>query len=120
MESKDIENIRKTLDAVEKMTSKANAKSKMEVLAMLGKTSQSVIAMAKKLTEPKTKTRTKVVTQYKDKPQQAQQPQSQPTQTKTGNPPETATDKPATPFQSITPQPPVSPLSNQRTDSNES
>ena len=117
MDSKDIENIRKTLDAVEKMTSKANAKSKMEVLAMLGKTSQSVIAMAKKLTEPKTKTRTKIVTQYKDKPQQ---PQSQHTQTKTGNPPETATDKPATPFQSISPQPPVSPLSSQRTDGNES
>ena len=111
MNSKDIENIRKTLDALEKMTSKANAKSKMEVLAMLGKTSQSVIAMAKKLIEPKTKTRTKIVTQYKDNPQQ---PQSQPTQTKIGNPPETATDKPATPFQSITPQTPVSPLSNQQ------
>ena len=117
MNSKDIENIRKTLDAVEKMTSKANAKSKMEVLAMLGKTSQSVIAMAKKLTEPKTKTRTKIVTQYKDKPQQ---PQQQNNQTKTAEPPTTATDKPPTPFQSIQPQPPVAPLSMQRDGDKES
>ena len=117
MDSTDIAQIRRTLDAIEKMTSKADAKSKMEVLSILGKTSQSVIAMAKKLTEPKTKTRTKIVTQYKDKPQQ---PQQQNNQTKTAEPPTTATDKPATPFQSIQPQPPVAPLSMQRNGDNES
>ena len=117
MNSKDIADIRKTLDTIERMTGKADAKSKMEVLAMLGKTSQSVIAMAKKITEPKTKTRTKVVTQYKDKPQQLQ---AEPIQTKTDNPPETTTDKPATPFQSVQPHPPFSPLSMQQNTDNES
>ena len=116
MDNNDIAQIRRTLDAIEKMTSKADAKSKMEVLSILGKTSQSVIAMAKKLTEPKTKTRTKIVTQYKDKPQQPQ-PSNQ---TKTAEPPTTATDKPATPFQSIQPQPPISPFSTQRNGDNES
>jgi hypothetical protein len=117
MDNNEIAQIRRTLDAIEKLTREADANSKMEVLSLLGKTSQSVIATTKKLIEPKTKTRTKVVTQYKDKPQQ---PQQQNNQTKTAEPPTTATDKPAIPFQALQAQPPIGPLSMQRNGDNES
>jgi hypothetical protein len=116
MDSNDIAQIRRTLDAIEKLTSKANAKSKMEVLSMLGKTSQSVIAMAKKLTEPKTKTRTKIVTKYKEKPRQKK---PQPI-IKTLNPPTTSTNKPVVSTTPLKPVPPVKPLSNQRSNEAES
>jgi len=116
MNGKETEEIRKLLTTIEKITRQANATTKMDVLQMLGMTSQSVIAMAKKLTEPKTKTKTKVVTRYKDKPQQPPQPE----QVKTDEPPTSATDKPATPFQTIQPQPPIPPLSIQRNSDNES
>lgn len=72
-----------------------------------GFTKLSVIQMAKKLTAPKTKT--KVVTRYKDKPKQKKQKVIKP-----GTPPETAIDQPITSFDAVKPVAPVPPLSNQQ------
>jgi len=107
MNKEQLNDIQKSLNWIRSQAEEADAASKVEVLALLNSTSQSVIQMAKKLSAPKTKT--KVVTQYKDKPvRQA------PKVVKQGSPPETATDLPATPFQAIQPQAPISPLSNQQ------
>ena len=106
MNKTQLNDIQKSLNWIRSQAEEADAASKVEVLALLNGTSQSVIQMAKKLTEPKTKTR--VVTQYKDKLVR------QPKVVKQGSPPETATDQPATPFQAIQPQAPISPLSNQQ------
>ena len=107
MNKEQLNDIQKALNWIRNQTEEADSDAKMEVLALLNGTSQSVIAMAKKLTEPKTQT--KVMTRYKDKIMK--QP---PDIVKQGPPPETATDKPATPFQAIQPQAPISPLSNQQ------
>jgi len=107
MNKTQLNDIQQSLNWIRNQAEEADAVSKVEVLALLNATSQSVIQMAKKLTEPETKT--KVVTQYKDKPVK-----QKPRVVKQGTPPETATDLPATPFQAIQPQPPISPLSNQQ------
>ena len=113
MDSKDKNDVRKLLTTIEQMTREADAQAKMEVLQMLGMTSQSVIAMAKKLTEPKVKTRT--VTKYIEKPAKKAK------QVAKKLPPTTAaTDKPVTSTSPIKPVPPVAPLSNQRNNQNES
>jgi len=70
--------------------------------------SQRVIAMAKKLTEPKVKTHT--VTKCKVQPAQ-KKPRQVP---KTLKQPTAATDKSAASTSPIKPVPPVTPLSNQR------
>ena len=70
-------------------------------------TSQGVIQMAKKLTAPKTKT--KVLTRYKDKPVK-----QKPKAVKPGTPPETAIDQPITSLDALRPVAPVPPLSNQQ------
>jgi len=113
MDSKDKDDIRKLLTTIEQMTREADAQAKMEVLQMLGMTSQSVIAMAKKLTEPKVKTRT--VTKYIEKPAK-----KKPKQVAKKPPPTTATDKPVVSPNPIKPVPPVAPLSNQRNNQTES
>ena len=97
--------IQKALNWIRDQAEESDAEAKMEVLALLNGTSQSVIAMAKKLTTPKTKTQTKVVTQFKDRPVK-----QQPKVVKQGTPPESATDLPATPFQAIKPQAPIGPI----------
>lgn len=107
MNKDQLNDIQKSLNWIRSQAEEADAASKVEVLALLNSTSQSVIAMAKKLTEPKTQT--KVMTRYKDKI--VKQP---PDIVKRGPPPETATDKPATPFQAIKPTAPEAPLSNQQ------
>ena len=107
MNKEQLNDIQKSLNWIRSQAEEADAASKVEVLALLNATSQSVIQMAKKLIEPKTKT--KVVTQFKDKPMK-----QKPRVVKQGTPPETATDLSATPFQATQPQPPISPLSNQQ------
>ena len=107
MNKEQLNDIQKTLNWIRAQAEEADSEAKMEVLALLNGTSQSVIAMAQKLTEPKTTT--KVVTQYKDK-----LVKQKPKVDQQGSPPDTATDKPATPFQAIQPQAPISPLSNQQ------
>ena len=114
MDSKDKDDIRKLLTTIEQLTREADAQAKMEVLQMLGMTSQSVIAMAKKLAAPKVKTRT--VTKYIEKPAKKKPKQV----AKTINPPTTTTDKPAVSTNPIKPVPPVAPLSNQRNNQTES
>lgn len=113
MDSKDKDDIRKLLTTIEQLTREADAQTKMEVLQMLGMTSQSVIAMAKKLAEPKVKTRT--VTKYIEKPAK-----KKPKQVAKKLPPPTPTDKPAVSTSPIKPVPPVAPLSNQRNNQTES
>lgn len=107
MNKEQLNDIQKSLNWIRSQAEEADAASKVEVLALLNATSQSVIQMAKKLTAPKAKT--KVLTKYKEKPKQQKQKV-----VKQGNPPETVTDLPATPFQAIQPQAPISPLSNQQ------
>ena len=114
MDSKDKDDIRKLLTAIEQMTRQADAQAKMEVLQMLGMTSQSVIAMVKKLAEPKVKTRT--VTKYIEKPAKKKPKQA----AKTTKPPTATTDKPAVSASPVKPVPPVAPLSNQRHNQTES
>jgi len=97
--------IQKALNWVRDQAEKSDAQAKVEVLALLNGTSQSVIAMAKKLTAPETKTQTKVVTQYRNRPEKPK-----PKIVKQGTPPETVTDRPATPFQAIQPQAPIGPI----------
>ena len=110
MDSKHKEHIKRLLDAIEQITRESNAQAKMEILQMLGMTSQSVIAMAKKLTEPKVKTR--VVTKYKEKPKRKKpKPAVKPV-----SPPTTVKDKPVVSTTPIKPVPPVKPLSNQRSN----
>lgn len=106
MNKAQITDIQKALNWIRDQAEESDAEAKMEVLALLNGTSQSVIAMAKKLTAPETKTKTKVVTQFKDRPVK-----QQPKVVKQGKPPESATDLPATPFQAIQPQAPIGPLS---------
>lgn len=107
MNKEQLNDIQKALNWIRLQAEDADSESKVEVLALLNGTSQSVIQMAKKLTEPETKT--KVVTQYKEKPVR-----QKPKVVKQGTPPETATDLPTTPFQAIKPQAPIAPLSNQQ------
>ena len=107
MKKEQLNDIQQSLNLIRSQAEEADAASKVEVLALLNATSQSVIQMAKKLTSPKAKT--KVVTRYKDKPVK-----QKPKVVNQGTPPETATDLPATPFQAIQPQAPISPLSNQQ------
>lgn len=102
-----INDIQRALNWIRQQAEEADSAAKMEVLSLLNGTSQSVIAMAKKLTEPKTKT--KVVTKFKDKFVKEPRPI-----TKQGEAPKTVTDEPQTPFQSIQPSAPIAPLSNQQ------
>ena len=106
MNKEQLNDIQKALNWIRSQAEEADAESKVELLALLNGTSQSVIQMAKKLTEPETKT--KVLTQYKDK-----LVKQNPKVIKQGSPPETATDLPATPSQAIQPQAPIAPLSKQ-------
>lgn len=114
MDSEHKEHIKRLLDAIEQITRVSNAQVKMEILQMLGMTSQSVIAMAKKLTEPKMKTR--VVTKYKEKPAKKKPKQV----AKKPTPPTATTDKPVVSNNPVNPVPPVAPLSNQRNNQTES
>ena len=107
MNKEQLNDIQKSLNWIRTQAEDADAASKVEVLALLNATSQSVIQMAKKLTVPKTKT--KVVARNKDKPKQKQKKIIKP-----GKPPETATDLPVTSFQAVKPQSPIAPLSNQQ------
>jgi|GEM_PF-711620 len=108
MNKAQLTDIQKALNWIRDQAEESDAQAKIEVLSLLNGTSQSVIAMAKKLTEPKvkTKTQTKVVAQVKDRPAK-----QQPNVVKQGKPPESATDLPATPFQAIKPQTPIGPIS---------
>lgn len=107
MSKSDLKDIQQALNLIRSQAEDADSEAKVEILALLNGTSQSVIQMAKKLVEPETKT--KVVTQYKDK-----MIKQKPKVVKQGTPPETATDLPVTPFQAIKPQAPISPLANQQ------
>lgn len=107
MNKTQLNDIQKSLNWIRSQAEEADAASKVEVLALLNTTSQSVIQMAKKLTSPKTKT--KLVTRYRDKPKEKKQKVIKP-----GTPPETAIDQPITSLDVVKPVAPVPPLSNQQ------
>ena len=107
MNKTQLNDIQQSLNWIRSQAEDADAESKVELLALLNATSQSVIQMAKKLTVSKTKT--KVVTRYKNKPKQKKQKILQP-----GTPPETAIDHPITSLDAVKPVAPIPPLSNQR------
>ena len=107
MNKEQLNDIQQSLNLIRSQAEGADAASKVEVLLLLNATSQSVIQMAKKLTASKTKT--KVVTRYKDKPKQKKQKVVKP-----GTPPETAIDQPITSLDAVKPVAPVPPLSNQQ------
>ena len=56
MNKEQLNDIQKSLNWIRSQAEEADAASKVEVLALLNATSQSVIQMAKKLTAPKAKT----------------------------------------------------------------
>jgi len=107
MKKEQLNDIQQSLNLIRSQAEAADAASKVEVLALLNATSQGVIQMAKKLTAPKTKT--KVLTRYKDKPVK-----QKPKAVKPGTPPETAIDQPITSLDAVRPVAPVPPLSNQQ------
>jgi len=107
MNKEQLNDIQKSLNWIRSQAEEADAASKVEVLALLNATSQSVIQMAKKLTAPKAKT--KVVTRFKDKPKQKKQKVVTP-----GAPPETAIDQPIKSLDAVKPVAPVPPLLNQQ------
>jgi len=107
MNKEQLNDIQKSLNLIRSQAEDADAASKVEVLALLNATSQSVIQMAKKLTAPKTKT--KMVTRYKDRPKQKKQKTVKP-----GAPPDTAIDQPVTSLDAVKPVAPIPPLSNQQ------
>ena len=107
MNKTQLNDIQKSLNWIRSQAEEVDAASKVEVLALLNATSQSVIQMAKKLTASKTKT--KVVTRYKDKPKEKKQKV-----VKRGTPPESAIDQPITSLDAVKPVAPVPPLSNQQ------
>ena len=107
MNKEQLNDIQKALNWIRSQAEEADSESKVEVLALLNGTSQSVIQMAKKLVEPETKT--KIVTRYKDKVIK-----QKPEISKQDTPPETATDLTVTPYRAIKPQAPISPLANQQ------
>ncbi len=107
MNKADIKDIQQALNWIRAHAENADSEAKVEILALLNGTSQSVIQMAKKLVEPETKT--KIVTRYKDKVIK-----QKPDIIKQDTPPETATDLAATPYKAIKPQSPISPLANQQ------
>ena len=107
MNKTQLNDIQKSLNWIRNLANKADAESKIEMLALLNSTSQSVIQMTKKLTKPKT--RTQAVTRYKERPpQQKQQPAKQTV------PPEQAAIPSATPSPFSKPDVPTEPLSNRQ------
>lgn len=93
MNTKQMAEIQRALNWIREQADEADAKAKMEVLALLNGTSQSVIAMAKKLIAAKSSEQDKAAPSVKVN---AWYPK--PKIVKQGQPPQTATDTPATAF----------------------
>jgi len=62
-----VKDVQKTLNLIRKEAEESDAETKMAILALILSTSQSVVALAKKLTEPKVKTKTVKVYVPKDR-----------------------------------------------------
>ena len=102
MNNSALKDIQQSLNIIRAEIEKVDVETKMAALELIMSTSQSVVAMARKLTKPKvrikTKTvaipKTKIVKQQVDQPKQEKEPQKKP--------------------QILKPIKPIPPLSNQR------
>jgi len=65
MNTSALEDIQKALNAIRGDIERADAETKLAALELIMATSQSVVAMARKLTSPKVKTRTVIVPKEK-------------------------------------------------------
>ena len=65
MNTSALEDIKKALNAIRGDIERADAETKLAALELIMGTSQSVVAMARKLTTPKVKTRTVIVPKEK-------------------------------------------------------
>tara|TARA_B100000315_G_C14302788_1_gene462616 strand:+ start:74 stop:385 length:312 start_codon:yes stop_codon:yes gene_type:complete len=99
MNTSALEDIRKALNAIRGDIERTDSETKLAALELIMGTSQSVVAMARKLTTPKVKTRTVIVPKEKVI-------KAEPRQRKAKN-----TDLEP---QSLEPIKPISPLPNQR------
>lgn len=100
-----LKDIQHALNAIRALADKADTETKMAALQLMLGTSQSVVALAKKLTTPKTKTKTKVVKAYIPKEKVVQKEPEQQQQAAEPTPPS-----------QLQPFKPIPPLSNQRDD----
>ena len=105
MNNEVLKDVQQALNTIRALADKADAETKMAALQLMLGTSQSVVALAKKLTTPKTKTKTKVVKAYIPKEKVVQKDPEQQQQA----------EEPATPSQ-LQPFKPIPPLSNQHSD----
>ena len=100
MDNSALKDIQQALNIIRTEIVKVDAETKMAALELIMSTSQSVVAMARKLTKPKIRTKTvaipktKIIKQRVAQPKQEKEPQNKPS--------------------IIKPIKPISPLSNQR------
>ena len=102
MNNEALQDIQTALNKIRTLADKADTETKLAALQLMLGTSQSVVALAKKLTAPKTKTRTKVVKAYIPKEKVVQK-----------EPEQQQAAEPASPPQ-LQPFKPIPPLSNQQ------
>ena len=82
MNNSALKDIQQTLNIIRAEIEKVDAETKMAALELIMNTSQSVVAMARKLTKPKVKTKTveipktKIVRQQVAQPKQEKEPQN--------------------------------------------
>ena len=86
MNNSALKDIQQSLNIIRAEIEKVDAETKMAALELIMSTSQSVVAMARKLTKPKVRTKTKIVAIPKTKivrqrvaqPTQEKEPQNKP------------------------------------------
>ena len=86
MNNSALKDIQQSLKIIRTEIEKVDAETKMAALELIMSTSQSVVAMARKLTKPKVRTKTKtipipktkIVRQQVDKPTKEKEPQNKP------------------------------------------
>ena len=86
MNNSALKDIQKALNIIHTEIEKVDAETKMAALELIMSTSQSVVAMARKLTKPKIRTKikkvvipkTKIVRQREIQPTQEKEPQNKP------------------------------------------
>ena len=84
MNNSALKDIQQSLNIIRAEIEKVDAETKMAALELIMSTSQSVVAMARKLTKPKVRTKTvaipktKIVRQQVVQPKQEKEPQNKP------------------------------------------
>ena len=78
MNNSALKDIQQSLNIIRAEIEKVDAETKIAALELIMSTSQSVVAMARKLTKPKVRTKTKIVRQQVAQPTQEKEPQNKP------------------------------------------